>query len=103
MAEVELIESQPATPTEKTVAAIDALLKRAASAQLQAYEHIRTLVYANPSKLTPEQVYAAFEGTTTTGMTSAQLGEAARIAKASLNHFQAVIDDAVPAANITLE
>ena len=99
----ELIDKKPATPTEKTVAAIDALLKRAAAAQLQAYEHIRTLVYANPGKLTAEQVYAAFEANTSTGMTANQLGEAARIAKASLNHFQQVITDAVPAATITLE
>jgi hypothetical protein len=99
----QLIESQPATPTEKTVAAIDAMLKRTAAAQLMAYQNIRRLVYANPDKLTAEQVYAAFEANTSTGMTANQLGEAARIAKASLNHFQQVITDAVPAATITLE
>jgi hypothetical protein len=99
----QLIEVQPATPTEKTVTAIDVLLKRAAQAQLMAYQHIRAMVYANPDKLTPEQVYVAFEATTKTGMTANQLGEAARIAKASINHFQPVIVDSVPAATITLE
>ena len=97
-----LIDTQPVTPTERTVAAIDAWLKRAAAVQLAAYVQIRKLVYQNPN-LTPEQVYAAFQADTTTGMTANQLGEAARIAKASLNRFQSVIVDAVPEATITLE
>jgi hypothetical protein len=98
-----LFASQKAsTPEEVLAEGIDDLLTRAATANKEAYEGIRSLIHANTAKFTPEQVYAAWSAFTQTGLSAEQLGKAARLMKATLNLFvPGAIVDEVPEAVIS--
>jgi hypothetical protein len=99
-----LFDTPTPTPTPEQLVAqrIDAALRNAAQAMLTAYSDVRNYVYANPD-LTSDEVYAAFQANTVTGLSAEQLGAAARATKAVVNLFQpdTIVDD-VPAATISL-
>jgi hypothetical protein len=97
-------------PSKEQIVAqhIDAELAKAAVAMLRAYYNIRNLVYDN-AKFKDEKgvidsnaIYSAFEKYTLSGLSAEQLGQSARIIKASLNQFApATIVDDVSEAKIS--
>jgi hypothetical protein len=93
------------TLDQQTAAAIDGQIKSAAAAQLNAYNQVRKLIFANPryknddGTFNSTAVYAAFTANTSLGLTSDQLGQMARVIKASINLFQPdkITDETIPA------
>lgn len=94
--------SNPTTDAEKiaaTLSFIDRSVQSGASALLSSYVSLRRLVYKNPWKLTPEQVYAALE--TRNAGDAAKLGRMAKVSKAAINDAQpGKIVDEVPAVTL---
>ncbi len=85
---------------------VDLQIKQAAIAQKSAYDNLRKLFYGTTEKpFTNEQTnaaYAAFAANTSTGLTPEQIGQLARLTKASINLFNDTkITDSVPEATIT--
>jgi hypothetical protein len=98
------------TKEQSVTAQIDQQIRNAAQAQKMAYDTIRRLVYQNPQfrkadgSFDVDAVYAAFAANTKLGITPEQLGQMAKLTKATINLLQpGTIADDVPAATITFE
>lgn len=94
----------PAPPTKEFMIAqqISNLIRQAAQSQKNAYDQIRAMVFQNNQKMTPEQVFAAFEQFNSLEMTAQDLSSLASVTKAVLNKFQpGLVVDNVQEATIS--
>ena len=96
------------TKEQQVAKQIDGSLRSAAVYMKKAYDEVRKLVYNNPAfqdeygVTDANAIYIAFQTNTLSGLTAEQLGEAAKLIKASINKFApgTIVDD-VPEANIS--
>jgi hypothetical protein len=100
--------AQSNTKEVKLAKAVDSNLRRATLSISEAYRIILALMNENPAfkkedgTFDTDAAYAAFEANTSTGMTRADLVNAARASKAIVNTFApGTITDDVPPATIT--
>ena len=97
-----LFQPPTQTPEQLVTDQIDNRLRSTAQMLIASYNSVRHLIYDNPAFANPNDVYAAFQANTTTGLTPDQLGQAARAIKALINTFApGTIVDEVPQATIT--